>query len=98
MGDGWQALRGRCRGPEPGARLPAGGATNRPPQAAPVCVATAENAAVEVPVLDYVRDPNGDPLELLSASNPTSGEVSLNPDGTVTFTPREPGLQSFQYR
>ena len=24
--------------------------------------------------------------------------MSLNPDGTVTFTPREPGLQSFQYQ
>src|SRR5687768_8955333 len=92
-GDGWRELaQADAAGPSQGGAAAAGGAGNRPPQAAAVCVATAEDAAVEVPVLDYVRDPNGDPLQLLSASNPSSGEVSLNPDGTVTFTPREPGL------
>ena len=80
VGNGWQALSRRVPGLSQEGQLPRWRATNLPPQAAPVCVATAENAAVEVPVLDYVRDPNGDPLEPLSASNPTSGEVSLNPD------------------
>ncbi|MCE3247441.1 MAG: hypothetical protein K0R41_1266, partial [Geminicoccaceae bacterium] len=99
VGDGWRELaQADAAGPSEGGAAAAGGASNRPPQAAAVCVATAEDAAVEVPVLDYVRDPNGDPLQLLSASDPSSGEVSLNPDGTVTFTPREPGLQSFQYQ
>ena len=83
---------------EGGAAPEAGTAANRPPQAADVCVATAEDAAVNVPILEHVRDPDGDPLQLLAATDPTSGQVFLNPDGTVTYTPAAPGLRSFQYQ
>jgi Ca2+-binding RTX toxin-like protein len=84
---------------EGGGPAAAGGdkAANRPPEAADVCATTAEGAALGIPVLQHDRDPDGDPLHLLSTSQPASGGVTLNPDGTVTFTPVAPGLQSFHY-
>jgi subtilisin family serine protease/subtilisin-like proprotein convertase family protein len=44
-------------------------------------------------------DPNGDPLVVYSVSNPVGGDVSLNGDGTVTFTPTLDSLApgSFRY-
>ncbi len=72
-------------------------AANQPPQAADVCATTVEGAALGIPVLEHDHDPDGDPLHLLAASQPASGGVALNPDGTVTFTPAAPGLQSFRY-
>jgi hypothetical protein len=72
--------------------------TNHPPQAAEVCAITAQNAPLGIPVLQHDRDPDGDQLHLLSASQPASGSVALNPDGTVTFTPQQAGLQSFRYQ
>ncbi len=70
---------------------------NRPPEAGNVCAATADNAALGIPILAHDHDPDGDPIQLLGASQPASGHVRLNPDGTVTFTPVEAGLQSFRY-
>jgi Bacterial Ig domain/Domain of unknown function (DUF4114)/RTX calcium-binding nonapeptide repeat (4 copies) len=96
--DGWQHLaQAEGAGASGEAAPEAGRAANRPPQAADVCVATAEDAPVGVPVLASVSDPDGDPQQLLAATGPTSGEVASNPDGTVTYTPDVPGLQSFRY-
>ena len=83
--------------PAEGGAPAAAKAGNRPPEAADVCATTAEGAALGIPVLQHGHDPDGDPLHLLSATQPASGGVTLNPDGTVTFTPVEPGLQSFRY-
>ena len=99
VADGWQQLA-QADGARTGedAAPEAGRAPNRPPQAGDVCVATAEDAAVGVPVLARVSDPDGDPLQLLAATGPTSGDVSVNPDGTATYTPAAPGLHSFRYQ
>src|SRR5262249_10868343 len=70
---------------------------NRPPEAGDVCAATAENASLGIAVLPHGHDPDGDPLHLLGASQPASGHVDLNPDGTVTFTPGGAGLHSFRH-
>ncbi|MCX7565305.1 cadherin-like domain-containing protein [Sulfitobacter sp. F26169L] len=43
---------------------------------------------VTVPVLDNDSDPEGDPLEVVFASSP-NGDVSINDDGTLSFTPEE---------
>jgi hypothetical protein len=84
--------------PTGGAAPAAAKAANRPPEAADVCAITAQGAALGIPVLQNDHDPDGDPLHLLSASQPVSGGVALNPDGSVTFTPAQPGLQSFRYQ
>jgi hypothetical protein len=83
--------------PSAGAAPSADAPANRPPTAGDVCVQTAEGSAISIPVLQYDHDPDGDPLRLLAASQPVSGQVALNPDGTVTFTPVQAGLQSFRY-
>ncbi|KIN69800.1 putative hemagglutinin/hemolysin-related protein [Sulfitobacter donghicola DSW-25 = KCTC 12864 = JCM 14565] len=49
---------------------------------------TDENTPVTVSVLDNDSDPEGDPIEVVEASSP-DGEVVINDDGTITFTPNE---------
>ncbi|MGJ8597539.1 Ig-like domain-containing protein, partial [Sulfitobacter sp.] len=49
---------------------------------------TGEQEPVTVSVLDNDSDPEGDPLTVVSASSP-DGEVTINDDGTLTFTPNE---------
>jgi Ca2+-binding RTX toxin-like protein len=67
---------------------------NTPPEAANMCIVTAEDATLSFPVA--ANDPDGDPLTV-AASQPQSGRTEVGPDGTLTFVADEPGLQSFQY-
>ncbi len=78
--------------------LTAQAAANSPPDAGDVCVVTTEGAAIDVPALTSASDPDGDALEIGSVSAPASGRVELDPDGTLTFVPEQPGLQRFTYQ
>ena len=78
--------------------LTAQAAANSPPEAGDICVVTAEGAAVDIPALASAIDPDGDTLQIRSRSNPASGQVELDPDGTLTFIPDQPGLQRFTYQ
>ena len=49
---------------------------------------TDEDTPVTIDVLDNDSDPDGDPLEVVDATSP-NGDVTINDDGTVTFTPDE---------
>ena len=49
--------------------------------------ATSEDAPVRIPVLANDSDADGDPLTVTAASAP-NGTVVINPDGTITYTPR----------
>lgn len=71
--------------------------TNAAPEAGNVCVVTAEGRPLSFSVLANDHDPDGDPLQVLSVSAPASGGVTINPDGSITFTAEQPGLQSFRY-
>jgi hypothetical protein len=62
------------------------GAANDPPIALPDSVTTAEDVPVTLPLLANDSDPEGDPLTLTSATAP-NGIVTINPDGTITYTP-----------
>jgi Ca2+-binding RTX toxin-like protein len=73
-------------------------ATNSPPEAGDVCLVTTESAAIDVGALASAGDPDGDPLQVVSVSDPASGRVELDPDGTLTFSPDQPGLQRFTYQ
>jgi VCBS repeat-containing protein len=48
---------------------------------------TNENTPVRVPLLANDSDPDGDPLTVTLATAP-NGNVAINPDGSVTYTPR----------
>jgi Ca2+-binding RTX toxin-like protein len=78
--------------------LVAQAAANSPPDAGDVCVVTSEGAAIDVPALTSASDPDGDPLQLGSVSAPASGRVEIDPEGTLTFVPEQPGLQRFTYQ
>jgi hypothetical protein len=65
--------------------------------------ATAPGTATTIDVLATDFDPNGDPLTVVSVTQPAGGTatgvVVLNPDGTVTFTPHPAfrGTATFTY-
>jgi len=59
---------------------------NLPPVAADDTAETDEDTPVTVDVLGNDSDPNGDPLTVTSATA-TNGTVTINPDGTLLYTP-----------
>ncbi len=61
---------------------------NDPPVAANDAVTIDENTPVRIPVLANDIDLDGDSLTVTAASAP-NGTVVINPDGTVTYTPRQ---------
>jgi Bacterial Ig domain/RTX calcium-binding nonapeptide repeat (4 copies) len=71
---------------------------NRPPAAGDACAVTAEGTPIDIPVLADASDPDGDPLRILSASEPSSGQVEITPDDTLAFAAERPGLQRFAYQ
>ena len=64
------------------------GWVNRPPTANPDTAETDEDIPVTIDLLPNDTDPDGHPLSVVSASA-GHGTVSINPDGTVTYTPGE---------
>ena len=72
---------------------------NDPPVAANDAAATAEDTAVTVEVLVNDSDPENDPITLDSVSNPSDGTASINPNGTILYTPNPNfnGTDSFTY-
>ncbi len=59
---------------------------NDPPVASDDSATTNEDTPVRVSVLPNDRDVDGDPLTVVSASA-GNGTVTINPDGTITYTP-----------
>ncbi|WP_181423484.1 Ig-like domain-containing protein [Halomonas heilongjiangensis] len=73
---------------------------NNPPVANDDSASTLEGTAVQIAVLANDSDPDGDPLTIGSVTQPANGSVTINPDGTLTYTPNEEfvGSDSFTYR
>jgi VCBS repeat-containing protein len=61
--------------------------TNPAPTAADDSIATIEDTPVSIAVLGNDSDPDHDPLDVASAAA-ADGTVMINPDGTLTYTPR----------
>ncbi len=59
---------------------------NDPPVASNDTASTPEDTPVTVNLLGNDSDADGDPLTVVAATSP-DGQVTINPDGTVTFTP-----------
>ncbi|MBC7221389.1 tandem-95 repeat protein [Candidatus Bipolaricaulota bacterium] len=59
-----------------------------------------EDSSVAIPVLGNDYDPDGDPLSVSIVSGPTHGRATVNPDGTITYTPNPDfcGTDSFTYK
>jgi VCBS repeat-containing protein len=59
-----------------------------------------EDSSVTIPVLGNDYDPDGDPLSVSIVSGPTHGWATVNPDGTITYTPNPDfcGTDSFTYK
>lgn len=76
----------------------------QPVVATPVAVddsaSTLENTPVVIPVLANDWSPLAMPLTLIAASQPAKGQVLLNTDGTLEYTPntRFKGSDSFSYQ
>jgi hypothetical protein len=51
-----------------------------------------------VRTLANVSDPDRDALQVISASDPASGEVDAEPGGTLRFDPVQPGLERLSYQ
>ncbi len=73
--------------------------TNPVPAAGDDSVATPQDAAVTIGVLANDSDPDGDPLTVTSTTAPTNGTVTINPDGSILYTPDAGynGPDSFTY-
>ena len=72
---------------------------NAPPDAVNDEFEGAFNQPIDGAVLGNDSDPDGDPLSVIDNTQPASGSVVMNPDGTFTYTP-EPGFSgedSFTY-
>ena len=61
--------------------------TNLAPIANPDTLTIGRNTPATIDVLANDSDPNGTPLTVVSFSQPTHGTLTLNADGTVTYTP-----------
>src|SRR5690606_38359424 len=105
--DGYYAIGYRVEPLTEAALATTGNATyvvQRPAVAPPVAVddqaGTAENTAVLIPVQANDWDPQGLPLALVSDGTPAKGQVRINADGTLTYTPniRARGSDSFSYQ
>ena len=79
--------------------LPIGTPDNAAPVANDDTAITEAGTPVEGNVLVNDFDPDGDTITVTSNTEPTNGSVTVNPDGTFTYTP-EPGFvgeDSFEY-
>jgi hypothetical protein len=72
---------------------------NDAPTANDDAVTTEQATAVTIPVLFNDNDIEGDALAVTSTTPASSGDVTINPDGTVTYTPNTGffGIDSFSY-
>jgi Bacterial Ig domain len=75
------------------------GDENKDPIAGADTAITAREVPVTITALANDSDPDGDPLEVVGITQGANGEVALNDDGTVTYTPAEgfDGTDSFTY-
>src|SRR5262249_6740267 len=76
------------------------GAVNNAPIAQNDVAATSEDTPVNGNVLTNDSDVDGDPLSAILVSGPSHGSLTLNADGSFTYTPDDDynGADSFSYK
>jgi hypothetical protein len=72
---------------------------NRPPVADDDSATTPPATPVRIEVLVGDSDPDSDPLTIISTTSPANGTVTVNLDGTISYTPNAgfTGVDSFTY-
>ncbi|MFW2381176.1 MAG: DUF7507 domain-containing protein, partial [Acidimicrobiales bacterium] len=72
---------------------------NRPPVAVDDSDVTDQDTPVVITVLDDDSDPDGHDIEITDTTDPSNGTVTVNPDGTITYTPNPgfSGTDTFTY-
>jgi RHS repeat-associated protein len=72
---------------------------NSPPKAVDDAVTTNKNTALDISVLANDSDADADPLKVTTATQPTNGSVTINPNNSVKYTPKTDftGIDSFNY-
>jgi len=60
---------------------------NQPPVADPLNVKTPEDHAIDISLAGVVHDPDGDPTSVVGTPNAGHGTVTVNPDGSLHYTP-----------
>jgi hypothetical protein len=72
---------------------------NDDPNADDDVVVIEQDSPVVIDVVANDSDPDGDPLEVLTYTQPNNGTVTDNPDGTLTYTPNAgyTGTDTFEY-
>lgn len=75
------------------------GAANRAPDAVNDGATLDEDASVMISVLANDSDPDNDPLSVSEATSPSHGSLTVNAEGTITYTPTAnySGSDSFSY-
>ncbi len=71
---------------------PVGSPSNEPPVANADTNSTQVDTPVDGTVLPNDYDPDGDPIVVTANTPPSNGTVTINPDGTYTYTPA-PGFE-----
>ena len=73
---------------------------NRAPVAVNDTANTTKGVATIITVLANDSDPDKDPLTVVSLTQPASGAIVLNANGTITYTPKKgfSGTDSFTYK
>jgi len=72
---------------------------NNPPFATDDVASTLEDTPVTIPVLGNDTDPDGDRLQVFQTTPPQNGAITVNDDGTITYTPDPDtfGTDTFTY-
>jgi hypothetical protein len=65
--------------------------------AADDCAVTDQNAILRMPVLDNDGQAGSQGLDVVSVTQPASGQVSIANDGSIQFTPGDAGHQEINY-
>ncbi len=61
------------------------------------CAVTDQQTALRLPVLQNDERGAGQDVEIVSVTQPASGRASIAEDGTISFTPDQPGHQEISY-
>ena len=72
---------------------------NYPPYAMNDNATVLSNSSIIISILTNDSDPEGDPISIFSTTNPTNGTITVNANGTITYTPQTGfvGNDSFTY-
>ena len=71
----------------------------KPPVANPDSAFTPVQTPVVIRVLDNDHDDDGDPMTIVGTTSPSKGKIQVNPDGTITYSPKGTfkGVDTFTY-